>query len=159
MEQKMDQKKKKYAVIICVCALAALAAIGTVILAANRVSKDGNLARMRGVIATCDSTETEELSAYKAIDGNDTDLSSRWSSENNWEDASHYIELEFPEEISVSFVVLKWERRNVISYALEGSKDGETWETLSTFDTAPEVKNQEIVLADAAHVKYLRLGV
>lgn len=43
MEQKMDQKKKKYAVIICVCALAALAAIGTVILAANRVSKDGNL--------------------------------------------------------------------------------------------------------------------
>ncbi len=159
MEQKMDQKKKKYAVIICVCALAALAAIGTVILAANRVSKDGNLARMRGVIATCDSTETEELSAYKAIDGNDTDLSSRWSSENNWEDASHYIELEFPEEISVSFVVLKWERRNVISYALEGSKDGETWETLSTFDTAPEVKNQEIVLADAAHVKYLRLSV
>ena len=38
----------------------------------------------------------------KRIDGDDETLSSRWSSENNWEDASHYIELEFPEEISVS---------------------------------------------------------
>lgn len=159
MEQTMDQKRKKYAVIICVCVLVALTAVGTVILAAERASKDGNLARMKGVIATCDSTETEELSAYKAIDGNDTDLSSRWSSENNWEDASHYIELEFPEEISVSFVILKWERRNAISYALEGSKDGETWEMLRTFDTAPEVKNQEIVLEDTVHVKYLRLSV
>ena len=83
-----------------------------------------NLARTKGVIATCDSVEKETLSAAMAIDGDDTTMASRWSSENNWEDASHYIQLEFPEEISVSFVVLKWERRNVTSYALEGSLDG-----------------------------------
>lgn len=118
-----------------------------------------NLALMKGVIAVCDSTETEELSADKAIDGDAETLSSRWSSENNWEDPSHYIELEFPEEISVSFVVLKWERRNAVSYALEGSLDGNVWTVLRSFDTAPEAKNQEIVLDEAVTVRYLRLTV
>ena len=152
----MKRKKKKYIVIICVCVLAAAAAAGVVL---RLASGDGsaNLARRKGVIATCDSTENEELSAYKAIDGNAEDRSSRWSSENDREDASHYIELEFPEEISVSFVVLKWERRNVISYALEGSADGAAWETLASFDTAPESKDQEIALPEPAQVKFLRL--
>lgn len=118
-----------------------------------------NLALMKGVTATCDSTEKAELSADMAIDGDDETLSSRWSSENNWEDASHYIELEFPEEISVSFVILKWERRNAVSYALEGSLNGDEWTTLQAFDTAPETKNQEIVLDEAATVRYLRVTV
>ncbi len=118
-----------------------------------------NLALMKGVTATCDSTEKAELSADMAIDGDDETLSSRWSSENNWEDASHYIELEFPEEISVSFVILKWERRNAVSYALEGSLDGAEWTALQSYDTAPEVKNQEIVLDEAVTVRYLRLTV
>ena len=147
-----------YAVIICVCVLAVLTAAGAAALVLSRSERSDNLARTKGVIATCDSTENEELSAYKAIDGNDADLSSRWSSENNWDDASHYIELEFPEEISVSFVVLKWERRNVISYALEGSLNGEDWEVIRSFDTAPELKNQEIALDEPAVVKYLRLS-
>ncbi len=123
---------------------------------ANTANK--NLARRKGVIATCDSMEKEHLSADMAVDGDDETLTSRWSSENNWEDASHYIQLEFPEEISVSFVVLKWERRNVISYALEGSLDGETWQILQSFDTAPAAKRQEIVLEEAAQVRYLRLS-
>lgn len=117
-----------------------------------------NLARKRGVIATCDSVEKESLSAAMAIDGDDQTLASRWSSENNWEDASHYIQLEFPEEISVSFVVLKWERRNAVSYALEGSLDGENWEILQKFDTAPAARHQEIVLEETAQVRYLRLS-
>ena len=48
---------------------------------------------------------SQELSADKVIDENDTDMKSRWFSENNREDAFHYVELEFPEEISVSFVI------------------------------------------------------
>ena len=55
--------------------------------------KSTNLALQRGVKATCDSVEVAELSAEKAIDGDDESLYSRWSSENNWEDASHYIQL------------------------------------------------------------------
>lgn len=117
-----------------------------------------NLARKRGVKATCDSVEREELSAAMAVDGDDENRASRWSSENNRENASHYIQLEFPEEISVSFVVLKWERRNVVSYALESSLDGSAWETLKSFETAPEALHQEIVLETPVQVKYLRLS-
>ena len=157
MEQTMDKKKKIIPIIICVCVLAILTAAGVTALLIVHSEKSDNLARMKGVIATCDSTENEELTADKAIDGNDTELSSRWSSENK--DAPHYIELEFPEEISVSFVVLKWERRNATSYTLEGSLDGERWMTIKKFDTAPGTKNQEIVFDQAAAVKYLRLSI
>lgn len=117
-----------------------------------------NLALKKGVKATCDSVEQEALSAAMAIDGNDADRTSRWSSENNREDASHYIRLEFPEEISVSFVVLKWERANVISYALESSLDGTTYETVAAFESAPETLRQEIVLAEPVNVRFLRLS-
>ena len=117
-----------------------------------------NLALKKGVKATCDSVEQESLSAAMAIDGNDIDRASRWSSENNREDASHYIQLEFPKEISVSFVVLKWERANVISYALEGSADGTAYETLASFDTAPETLVQEIVLDAPVNLRFLRLS-
>ena len=153
----MDKKKRIFSIVICVCVLAVLTAAGAAALFYMQSKESDNLARMKGVIATCDSTENEELTADKAIDGNDTELSSRWSSEN--EDTSHYIELEFPEEISVSFVILKWERRNAVSYALEGSLDGERWMTIKRFDTAPETKNQEIALDQAVAVKYLRLSV
>ncbi|MDD6811532.1 MAG: family 20 glycosylhydrolase [Lachnospiraceae bacterium] len=140
--------------------LAVLFCVGTFLLWQKGFfgEKSGNLALQKGVKATCDSMETEELAADKAIDGDDESLSSRWSSENNWEDASHYIELEFPEEISVSFVVLKWERTNVISYRLEGSLDGENWEVLKTFEQAPAAKKQEIPFEEAVSVKYLRLS-
>lgn len=131
----------------------------SVLIMRDQPTNSKNLALMKGVTATCDSTEKEELSADMAIDGDDETLSSRWSSENNWEDASHYIELEFPEEISVSFVVLKWERRNAVSYALEGSLNGSDWTVLKSYDTAPEAKNQEIILDEAVRVRYLRLSV
>lgn len=131
----------------------------SVLIMRDQPTNSKNLALMKGVTATCDSTEKEELSADMAIDGDDETLSSRWSSENNWEDASHYIELEFPEEISVSFVVLKWERRNAVSYALEGSLNGSDWTVLKSYDTASETKNQEIVLDEAVRVRYLRLSV
>ena len=154
----MRKRKKRYAIAICLCVLGLLTVLGVVWLSGAQAGAGENLALRKGVIATCDSTENDELSADKAIDGNATELSSRWSSENNREDASHYIELEFPEEISVSFVVLRWERRNVLSYALEGSLDGEEWENLRHFDVAPETKNQEIVLDEPVRLRYLRLS-
>ncbi len=152
------KNKKKYIVLICTVALAAVTLAVVTAVMWSRPGGQANLALQKGVIATSDSVENETLSAYKAIDGDDSDLSSRWSSENNWEDASHYIQLEFPEEISVSFVVLKWERRNVVSYALEGSADGEKWEKLQSFDRAPEMKRQEIALEEPVSVRFLRLS-
>ena len=154
----MNNRKKKYAVLLCVCVFAAIMAAAAAVFGRGHAGNSANLALHKGVIATSDSTENDALTAYKAIDGDDSTLSSRWSSENNWEDASHYIQLEFPTEISVSFVVLKWERRNAVSYALEGSGDGERWQVLQSFDTAPETKNQEIALEEAVTVRFLRLS-
>lgn len=154
----MGKNKRNYAVFLGICVLITAAAAGGLFLWRGRPFNSANLALRKGVIATSDSVENEELSAYRAIDGDDVTLSSRWSSENNWEDASHYIQLEFPEEISVSFVILKWERCNAVSYALEGSADGKTWEVLQSFDTAPQMKHQEIALEDPAVVRFLRLS-
>ena len=138
--------------------MAAAALVGVLLRGQHFGDVNPNLAVKRGVKATCDSVEQEALSAAMAIDGNDTDRDSRWSSENNREDASHYMQLEFPEEISVSFVVLKWERANVVSYALEASADGEVWRTLQSFETAPETLRQEIVLDEPVQLRYLRLS-
>ena len=156
---KESESKKKYMLAVAAFAvvLAAAGLIG-VLLRGLSFDSNPNLALKRGVKATGDSVEQEALSAAMAIDGNDSDRASRWSSENNREDASHYIRLEFPEEISVSFVVLKWERANVTSYALECSADGETWRTLQSFERAPETLKQEIVLEEPVQTRYLRLS-
>lgn len=159
MRRTMKGQKKIAVIASCVCVLAIMTAAAVIALV-NGISREKpNLARMRGVVATCDSTENGELTADKAIDGNDRDADSRWSSANNREDASHYIELEFPEEISVSFVILKWERCNAVSYALESSADGAEWEILKSYDRAPELRSQEIVLDEPARLKYLRLRI
>lgn len=138
--------------------LAAAGLIGVLLGGPLSGEDNPNLALGKGVKATCDSVEQEALSAAMAIDGNDADRASRWSSENNREDASHFIQLEFPEEISVSFVVLKWERANAVSYALESSVDGTAYETLAAFETAPELLRQEIVLKKPVQTRFLRLS-
>ncbi|MDE6662728.1 MAG: family 20 glycosylhydrolase [Lachnospiraceae bacterium] len=161
MDKKLNDKsgkRKLYAYSIGIALLLIVIAAFFILPQNFSGNKSKNLALRKGVKATSDSVETDKLSAYKAIDGDDENLSSRWSSENNWENASHYIELEFPEEISVSFVVLKWERMNVISYQLEGSLDGESWEILQSFNKAPEERRQEIALSETAAVKFLRLS-
>ncbi|MDE5718030.1 MAG: discoidin domain-containing protein, partial [Lachnospiraceae bacterium] len=158
MKEKKDRKKYMLAGAALMVALAAAGLVGVLLRGQSFGDDNPNLALRRGVIATSDSVEQETLSAAMAIDGNDEDLASRWSSENNREDASHYIQLEFPEEISVSFVVLKWERANVISYALEGSADGAAYETLAAFETAPELLKQEIILEEPVQTRYLRLS-
>lgn len=161
MGSRMKEKKNRKTYMLAAALVVLLAAGGlvSVLLRGHSFAdQNPNLALGKGVKATADSVEQDSLSAQMAIDGNDSDRASRWSSENNREDASHYIRLEFPAEISVSFVVLKWERANVISYALEGSADGAAYETLASFDTAPETLTQEIVLENPVSVRFLRLS-
>lgn len=158
MKEIRNRKKYLLAGAALAVVIAAAGLIGVLLRGLPPGDGNPNLALKKGVKAVCDSVEQEALSAAMAIDGDDTDRASRWSSENNREDASHYIRLEFPEEISVSFVVLKWERANAVSYALESSVDGENWETLQGFETAPETLTQEIVLEEPVRARYLRLS-
>lgn len=150
---------RRKGIVWILCAVLLMAALGFAALWRSGADDSENLALRRGVKARCDSTENEELTADRVIDGEDQDRASRWSSANDWDSAEHYIELEFPEEISVSFVVLKWERRNAVHYALEGSADGESYTVLQEFMTAPSEKNQEIALEKAASLRFLRLSV
>lgn len=158
MKEKRDGKKYMLAGAALAVLLAAVGLISVLLRGQLFGNDNPNLALQKGVKAVCDSVEQASLSAAMAIDGNDEDLASRWSSENNREDASHYIQLEFPEEISVSFVVLKWERANAVSYALECSADGAVYETLAAFERAPETLRQEIVLEKPVHTRFLRLS-
>ncbi len=158
MNKNGNRKKYVLAVAALAVVLAAFGLVGVLLRGHSFGNRNPNLALKKGVKATADSVEQEALSAQMAIDGNDEDRASRWSSENNREDASHFIGLEFPEEISVSFVVLKWERANVISYALEGSVDGAAYETLASFESAPETLTQEIVLDEPVSLRFLRLS-
>ncbi|MDE6601713.1 MAG: family 20 glycosylhydrolase [Lachnospiraceae bacterium] len=158
MKEKRDRKKYMLAGAGLAVVLAAAGLVGVLLRGQLFGDDNPNLALKKGVKATCDSVEQEALSAAMAIDGNDRDLASRWSSENNREDASHYIQLEFPEEISVSFIVLKWERANAVSYALESSADGTAYDTIAAFETAPELLKQEIVLDEPVQTRYLRLS-
>lgn len=123
----------------------------------SHANKTDNLARMWGVKATCDSVENETFSAQKVLDGDTKSKESRWSSENNRESADHYLQLEFPKEVTVSYVVLYWERLNVTGYGLESSLDGERFETVKTFDRAPTTNRQEIVFEHPVSMKYLRV--
>ena len=120
-------------------------------------NKTDNLSRMGGVKVTCDSVENETYSAKKAIDGDPTSKESRWSSENNRESAAHYLQLAFPKEVTVSYVVLYWERLNVNGYGIEASSDGEHFEVLHSFNRAPSTNRQEIVFEQPTNLKYLRI--
>ena len=123
----------------------------------SRANKTDNLARMWGVKATCDSVENETFSAKKVLDGDTKSKESRWSSENNRESAGHYLQLSFPKKVTVSYVVLYWERLNVTGYGLESSLDGERFETIKIFDNAPATNRQEIVFEQPVTMKYLRV--
>lgn len=118
---------------------------------------DRNLAMKKGVVATCDSMENEVFSADKIIDGDCRSTESRWSSENNREDASHYVQIAFPDAVPVEYVVLHWERRNVTSYAIEGSLDGVNFHVLKAFQEIPRTNRQEIVLDESSMLRYLRV--
>ena len=116
-----------------------------------------NRARQEGVIASADTSENENLTADKAIDGNTIDRASRWSSENNWEDNNHWLQLAFPQTERIHSVKLFWEQTNAEIYVIEGSMDGENWQILKKMEQMPESTEQELVFDEPAALKYIRL--
>lgn len=94
-----------------------------------------------------------------AGDGNHTDETLRWSSENDWENNDHWLMADFGEPVSIGAVRIYWERTNAKSYALEYSQDKENWQQASVFEEAPEQKEQQIVLNEPVEARYFRLHV
>ena len=118
-----------------------------------------NLLRLPGVKAKADSRENADFGASAAIDGICEDRNLRWSSENNWEDPEHWLQVAFPQETAVGAVRIFWERDNALRYALEYSTDGKSWTQAAAFETPPEDVVQDIVLEAPVTARYLRLHV
>lgn len=118
-----------------------------------------NLILQKKAKLTADSEEGKDFRAMYAGDGNHTDETLRWSSENDWENNDHWLMADFGEPVSIGAVRIYWERTNAKSYALEYSQDKENWQQASVFEEAPEQKEQQIVLNEPVEARYFRLHV
>lgn len=112
-----------------------------------------------GVRVRADSEESADFSAGLVRDGVKEETNLRWSSENDWENNEHWLEVTFREPVTVGLVRIYWERSNARRYALEYSKDGKNWESAASFDAPPESVIQDIRLSSPVEAKYLRLRV
>ena len=118
-----------------------------------------NLMLLPGVRVTADSREGRGFDPSLVRDGISDDPDSRWSSENDWEDAEHWLQAEFSRPQKVGLVRIYWERTNAQSYALEYSHDGKNWEQAAEFQSRPESAVQDILLDEPAEAAYWRLHV
>ena len=118
-----------------------------------------NLILQKKAKLTADSKEGKDFRAMYAGDGNHTDETLRWSSENDWENNDHWLMADFGEPVSIGAVRIYWERTNAKGYALEYSQDKENWQQASVFEEAPEQKEQQIVLNEPVEARYFRLHV
>ena len=118
-----------------------------------------NLILKKKAKLTADSEEGKDFRAMYAGDGNHTDETLRWSSENDWENNDHWLMADFGEPVSIGAVRIYWERTNAKGYALEYSQDKENWQQASVFEEAPEQKEQQIVLNEPVEARYFRLHV
>ena len=118
-----------------------------------------NLILQKKAKLTADSEEGKDFRAMYAGDGNHTDETLRWSSENDWENNDHWLMADFGEPVSIGAVRIYWARTNAKGYALEYSQDKENWQQASVFEEAPEQKEQQIVLNEPVEARYFRLHV
>lgn len=118
-----------------------------------------NLILQKKAKLAADSEEGKDFRAMYAGDGNHTDETLRWSSENDWENNDHWLMADFGESVSIGAVRIYWERTNAKGYALEYSQDKENWQQASVFEETPEQKEQQIVLNEPVEARYFRLHV
>ena len=118
-----------------------------------------NLMLLPGVKVTADSREGEAFSPSLVQDGVWDDPDRRWSSENDWEDAEHWLQARFSAPQTVGLVRIYWERTNASAYALEYSRDGRTWEQAAVFDSCPQDTVQTIRLKQPTKAAYWRLHI
>ncbi len=148
-------RKKLLSVLLTIAMLFSVLPAGLGLSAGAR--EDVNLALLPGVIASADSSENDSLTADKAIDGDTTSRTSRWSSENNWEDNHHWLALRFPQAVEANSVKIVWERANVENYVLEYSEDGSVWEPIQAFTQRPAELTQTVAFGQTITMQYIRL--
>lgn len=117
---------------------------------------DRNLALSSSVTAYADTEDSAEFAAKYAIDGN---ADTRWSSINDWENSEHYLMLDFGGPTTVSYMTVLWERRNAMNYRIESSSDGQSWDTVISYDTPCKTKKQDIIFPEAVTASMFRIHI
>ncbi len=118
-----------------------------------------NLMLKKGVRVKADSVENKDFPAEKVRDGIVDEAESRWSSENDWENTEHWLQIDLGKEQPVTCVKLYWERLNACEYALEYSSDKKEWKTAAGYENAPVEEEQTIFMETPVTTRYLRLHV
>ena len=118
-----------------------------------------NLLQNKKIKLKADSEEEKKYSVKTLTDGITDDESLRWSSENDWENSKHWLQIQFPQKTTVSAVKLFWERLNVCDYSLEISEDGKQWKEVFRRKENPKSKEDAIVLEKEVMTTFLRLYV
>lgn len=118
-----------------------------------------NYMRADGTGIKADSEENQETKVSMLADGICNDMEKRWSSENDWEDNEHWIQVHFKDQKQIRSIRLYWERLNAVKYSVEISRDGKEWTEAAAFTEAPDSRCQDIVLEECVEAEYLRLHV
>lgn len=104
----------------------------------------------------------------KAVDGDTTSRTSRWSSDGgqtSTNDSSPWIYIDLEKTMDVKTIRLFWEARKATSYEIQIADTLSTpmaesdWTTVKSFDRQPLSKNEKIVLDETKQARYVRLKV
>ena len=118
----------------------------------------GNLARLSGVIATANDTETQDYPPSATIDGN-YDEASRWGTNNDGKGTTErWLQLNLGQARTITGFKVFYEKNNIKDYVIQTSNDGSQWtqQVTVTDNTALEPEHP---LADAVTAQYVRLRV
>lgn len=114
----------------------------------------------QGKPATASSTETSDLTADKAFDGDTT--TTRWASMVDEVNPWIYVDLQGTYDLDAVRVI--WQNRKALDYEIQVAADGadlaseEAWETVATADR-PETTTEEFFLAEGTQGRYVRVYV
>ncbi|MBY4797821.1 discoidin domain-containing protein [Collinsella sp. AGMB00827] len=142
----------------------------TVLAAAPAEAQDPAENIARGMQVVADSVEAPSLPASKAVDGDTSSRSSRWSSvvdaSQNRNGGPHWIAIDFGKERSIKTVRIFWEMRKAKGYRIQiatgdqmPAADSAAWQTVYENPSHPSALRDMIRLNQVATGRYLRLYV
>ena len=114
----------------------------------------------QGKPATASSTETADLTADKAFDGDAA--TTRWASE--VDEASPWVYVDLQGTYDLDAVRVVWQNRKALDYEIQVAADGadlsseDAWETVAEADQ-PETTTEELFLSEGAQGRYVRVYV
>ena len=118
-----------------------------------------NLARLDGVTATANDTETEKFPPSATIDGN-YDEASRWGTNNDGKGTTERtLTLDLGAQRTINEFKVFWEKTNIRDYTIATSTNNQQWTTRVTVEGADPATEVTHTLGEAVVGRYVRLSV